>query len=89
MSLIPSNTSFPFLGALIYRSNIFEWRWDKTDTRYSGESHLYCSSQPSVFPNVVLNVDIIFLCLKKKSIKQLLCAVVVAASCLLSSDKNE
>ena len=33
---------------------------DKTDMRYSAETHTYCSEQPSVFSHIVLNVDILF-----------------------------
>ena len=49
---------------------------------------MYCSAQPSVFSQIVIN-DVVnnFLSLSNK-INRFLCAVVVAASCLLSSDKN-
>ena len=86
MELRPSTTSFPCPGVLIPQSNIIEWHWDKTDIRYSAEAHIYCSAQPSVFSHIVLNVDFFF---QNSSIKQFLCAVVVAESCLLSSEKNE
>ena len=49
---------------------------------------MYCSAQPSVFSHVVLN-DVVNTCLLlSNDINRLLCAVVVASSCLLSSDKN-
>ena len=49
---------------------------------------MYCSAQPSVFPHIVLN-DVVNTCLfLRNDINNLLCAVVVAAYCLLSSDKK-
>ena len=54
--------------------------------RYSADAHLYCSAQPSEFSHIVLNVDVRFFL--NSSIKSLLCAVVVEAYCLMSSDKN-
>ena len=49
---------------------------------------MYCSAQPSVFYHIVLN-DVVNTCLfLSNDINRLLCEVVVAAYCLLSSDKN-
>ena len=55
---------------------------------YSAEAHMHCSEKPSVFSHIVLN-DVVndFLSLRNE-IKRLLCSVVVAASCLISSDKK-
>ena len=49
---------------------------------------MYCSSQPTVFLHIILN-DVVntFLSLANE-IKRLMCVVLVAASCLLSSDKK-
>ena len=49
---------------------------------------MYCSAQPSVFSHIVLNDVFNTFLLFSNDINRLLCAVVVAASCLLSSDKN-
>ena len=84
--LMPATTSLPCPGALILRSIIIEWFWDKTDMRYSDEAHLYCSAQPSVFSHIVINFDISFWFFNN-SIKQFLCEVVVSAYCLPSSEK--
>ena len=49
---------------------------------------MYCSAQLSVFSHIILNAFVnTFLSLRNES-KRLLCAVVVAASCLLLSDKK-
>ena len=49
---------------------------------------MYCSAQPSLFPHILLN-DVVnnFLCLSN-DLKRFLCAVVVAAYCLILSDKK-
>ena len=60
----------------------------KTDIRYSAEAHIYWSAQISVFSHIILNVDVSTFCSFKSSIKRLLCAVVVAASCLLSYENG-
>ena len=57
--------------------------------RYGTEAHIYCSAQPSVFFYIVLNVDVSNFYFLNGPIKYLLCAVVVTASCLISSEKNE
>ena len=49
---------------------------------------MYCSAQPSVFSNIVINDVVNNSLLLSNDINRLLCAVVVAASCLLSPDKN-
>ena len=85
MTLRPSTTSLSCTGALIPWLIIIEWRWDKTYMMYSAEGRLYCSAQPLVFSHIKLNFDIGFF---NNSIKWLLCAVVVAASCFLLSDKD-
>ena len=54
--------------------------------RYSAEAHIYFSAQPSVFSHIVINVDVSTFFYS--SIKRFLCEVVVAESCLLSSDKK-
>ena len=56
--------------------------------RYSAEAHIYGYAQPSVFSHIVLNVDVSNFGSFNSSIKRLLCAVVVAESCLLSSKKE-
>ena len=88
MALRTSTTSLPCPGALIPRSIIIELNWYKTDIRYSAEAHQYCSAQPSVFFHILPNFDVSTLFLNS-TIKRLMCAVVVAASCLLSPDKKE
>ena len=55
--------------------------------KYSSEEHIYCFARPSVFSHIVLNADVNSFFINR-SIKRLLCAVVVALSCLLSFDKN-
>ena len=88
MSLIPSTTYFPCPGALIPRSTIIEWRWYKNDIIYSVVAHIYCSAQPSVSSHIYsMLTSVVFVF--DNSIKQLLCAVVVVASCFLSSYKKE
>ena len=62
---------------------------DITDIRYSTEAHLYCSAQPSVFYYIVINDVVNTRLFLSNDIDRLLCALVVAASCLLSSDKKE
>ena len=76
----------PCPGALMPQSIIMEKVWDITDIRYSAEAHIYCSAQPSVFSHILLNDVVITFFSLRNEIKRLLCAVVVAASCLLSSD---
>ena len=49
---------------------------------------MYCSAQPSVFYHIVLNDVFNTFSFLNNDINRLLCAVVVAASCLLSSDKK-
>ena len=50
---------------------------------------MYCSAQPSVFSHILLN-DVVNTCLFFiDDINSLLFAVVVAAYCLLSSEKKE
>ena len=88
MELRPSTNYFPWTGAIIPLSIIIEKHGDKTDIRYSAEAHLYCSAQPSIFTHIVLSVDVSTFFPFNSSIKHLLCAVVVAAYCLLSSDKK-
>ena len=78
-----------FTGALIPRSNIIEWRWDETDIRYSDVEYLYCSAQPSVSSYIVLNYEISLFLFFNNSIKLLIYAVLVVASCLLLSDKKQ
>ena len=89
MALRPLATSFPWPDALIPRSILIEKHWNKNYIRYSAEAHLYCSTKPSVFYHIVLNVDIGTFCSFNISIKCLICAVVVTASFLLSSEKKE
>ena len=49
---------------------------------------MYCSEQPSVFPHIVIN-DVENKCVFLiNDINSLLCAVLLAASCLLSTDKK-
>ena len=49
---------------------------------------MYFSAQPSVFSHIVLN-DVVNTCLfLSNDINRFLCAVVVAESCLISSDKK-
>ena len=48
---------------------------------------MYCSAQPSVFSHIVLN-DVVNTLFLSDDINRFLCAVVVAESCLLSSDKK-
>ena len=84
-----STTSLPCPGIHIIRSIITDQHWDITDIRYSAEENLYCSEQPSVFSYIVLKDFINIFYSLSSEIKRLLCAVVVAASCLLSSDKKE
>ena len=55
---------------------------------YNAEAHICCSAQPSVFYHIVLNAEVNTFPSFNSSIKRLLCAVVVEAFCLLSSDKN-
>ena len=50
---------------------------------------MYCSAQPSVFFHIVFNDIFNTSLFLSNDINRLLCAVVVAASCLLSSDKKE
>ena len=56
---------------------------NETDIRYSAESRMYCSAQPSVFSHILIN-DIVntFFSLRNEG-KLLLCAVLVAASSLI------
>ena len=87
MALRPSTTYLPCPCALIQQSIITELYCGTNDTRCSTEANLYISAQPLVFLNAVLNDDV------NKfysiiSIKHFMCEVVVAASCLLSSDKK-
>ena len=49
---------------------------------------MYCSAQPSVFSHIVLKDALNNFFSLSNEIKRLLCTVVVAASCLLSSDKR-
>ena len=49
---------------------------------------MYCLAQPSVFSYILLNDAVITFFSLSNEIKHLLCAVVVAASCLLLSDKK-
>ena len=49
---------------------------------------MYCSAQPSVFSHILLNDVFNTHLLLSNYINNLLCAVVVAASCLISSDKK-
>ena len=56
---------------------------------YSAEEHLYCSAQPSVFSHIVLNDDANNFRSFNSSTERLLFGVVVAASFLISSEKNE
>ena len=70
------------------QSIITEKLGDITDIRYSAEANIYCSEHPSVFPHILLK-DVVNVFSLSSEIKRLLCAVVVVASCLLSSDKKE
>ena len=88
MALIPSTTYMPCPGSLIPQESLIKWHLYKTDIRYSAEAHLYLSAQPSVFSHIVLNFDVSDFCSFNSSIKRLICAVVVAAYCFLSSDKK-
>ena len=87
MALRPLTTTLPLPGAITPRSIIIDKNWYKIDISYSAEAHLYCSAQPSVFSHIVLNVDVSTFCYFSSSIKSFLCAVLVAASCLLSFEK--
>ena len=49
---------------------------------------MYCSAQPSVFSQIVLNGVVNTFLYLRNEINRLMCAVVVAASCLLLSDKK-
>ena len=49
---------------------------------------MYCSEQPLVFYQIVLNDVVNTFFSLSNEINCLLCAVVVEASCLLSSDKK-
>ena len=88
MALRTSTTYLPCTGTLIPQSTIIEWHWDKTDMRYSAEAHQYCSAQPSVFTHIVINADVSTFGFLNSLIKYLTCAVVVAESCFLSSEKK-
>ena len=88
MTLIPYTTSFPLPVALIPQSIIIEEHFYITDIRYSAEAHIYCSAQSSLFSHIVPNADVNNFILFYSSVKGFLCAVVLAAYCLLSSDKN-
>ena len=50
---------------------------------------MYCSAQPSVFSHIVLNDVVNTFSFLSNDINRLLCAVVVAESYLLSSNKKE
>ena len=65
-----------------------EYVCDIADIRYSAEAHMYCLSHPSVFSHIVLNDVVNMFLFLSNEINALLCAVVVAASCFLLSDKK-
>ena len=88
MALIPSTISVTYIGALIPQSIITEWYYYITYIRYITEAHIYCSAQPSVFSHILLNDEVNNFLSFKSSRKCFLCEVVVASSCLLSSDKK-
>ena len=67
---------------------MMKYHCDITDKRYSAEAHLYCSAQPSVFSQILDNDIFNKFFYLSNEINRLLCAVVVAVSCLLSSDKK-
>ena len=78
------------MTSFTYNSINYNWvTLGQNYIRYSAEARIYCSAQPSLFPHIVLNVDVSTFCYFNSSIKRLMCAVVVAASCFLSSDKKE
>ena len=60
-----------------------------TDSRYSAESHMYCSAQPSVFSHILLNDVVNTFLFFRNEINCLLCDVVVTAYFLLFSDQKE
>ena len=49
---------------------------------------MYCSAQPSVFSEIVRNYVVINVFSLRNKINSLLCVVVVAATCLILSDKK-
>ena len=81
-------TSFPWPGALIPRSIIILIDWDKIDNRCSAVTHLYCSLQPSVISQMIIDCALRNFIYLRNWMIFLLCAAVVVASCLLLSEKN-
>ena len=57
--------------------------------RYSDVEYLYCSAHPSLFFHIVLNYEISLILLFNNLIKLLTYSVLVAAFCLMISDKKK
>ena len=88
MALRPSTNYLPCPGALIPQSVITENTCDNIFISYNAVAYLYFSEQPHVFYHIVLTVADIMLRFFNNVIMCLMCAIVLEASCLLSSEKN-
>ena len=88
VALRPSKNYLPWSGALIPQSIIVLKAYENIDNKYNDVSHLQSSAQLYIFYRIVRILEIISFLFLNNSMMFLMCADVVSASCLLSSDRK-
>ena len=78
---------FPWPVSPIEKSVMILYAWANIESEYVSVEHLYFSSQPYLFPHIVLASSHIILSSCNKAIIYLLCETVVPVSFFLSSYK--